>query len=210
MKRINMIVADQHPLMLNGIKNFLNQKPSIFRLQGIFSDLLHTVRKCNDEQADILLLGEFTNFLNGPELIRWVSHRLNSTKIIAYLENTPHLDSETLLSAGVCGCVWKTSPECHLEKAIITVNDGYYFFDDKAMELHSVGQYATEKENLTHRESQVLQLIVSGLTNKEIAKTLILSSKTIETHRLNLMKKLNAHNSIELLKAAIKIGACSL
>lgn len=210
MKKIKIIVADQHPLMLTGIKAYLCQNPSVYRLSGVYCDLEQAIDKCNEVGANILLLGEFACLLSGAELIRWVYSRLRETKIIAYLENSPFLDAETLLSAGVSGCIWKTSPENHLDKGISTVCNGYYFFDQNSLDLQSIGHEALSRRNLTHRETQVLQLIVHGLTNKEIAKRLILSNKTIETHRLNLMKKLEVHNSVELIKAALKMGACNI
>ncbi|KDV28205.1 hypothetical protein BU56_25300 [Escherichia coli O145:H25 str. 07-3858] len=69
--------------------------------------------------------------------------------------------------------------------------------------------YSSDNQ-LTNRESEILQLIADGKTNKEIANFLQLSRKTVETHRLNIMKKLDVHSGIELIKTALRMGVCTI
>lgn len=70
-------------------------------------------------------------------------------------------------------------------------------------------RYSSDNQ-LTNRESEILQLIADGKTNKEIANFLQLSRKTVETHRLNIMKKLDVHSGIELIKTALRMGVCTI
>ncbi|MFV8808478.1 LuxR C-terminal-related transcriptional regulator, partial [Yersinia enterocolitica] len=148
-------------------------------------------------------------FLKGPELVHWVSSQKVTGKIIAYIENTPCVYSNSLILAGVKGCVWKSSHPAKLNRAIDAVNNDFLYFDDSSVNGNK-WENSDPQQQLTAREKQVLQLIADGMTNKEMARQLIISNKTIESHRLNLMKKLDVHNGIELLKTALRMGVCTI
>jgi DNA-binding CsgD family transcriptional regulator len=137
----------------------------------------------------------------GSELVKWVkSHKIDA-HIITFVAKMPYIDSIKLLEAGAKGCVWKTSHPAKLNRAIDSISNGYTYFDSVHMDCEKISSRYSSDNQLTNRESEILQLIADGKTNKEIANFLQLSRKTVETHRLNIMKKLDVHSGIELIDA---------
>ena len=210
MTKLKVIIADQHPLMVNGIVSFLNQYPEMYCEPEGFTDISKAIVKCKAQHADVLILGEFSGNIVGTELVRWVKKQKINTYIIAYVENMPFIDTGALSDAGARGCVWKNSHPAKLNRAIDSVSHGYTYFDSVLVESRKMIECSILDNHLTAREKQVLQLIADGKTNKEIARDLTLSNKTIESHRLNLMKKLDVHSGIELLKTALRMGVCTI
>lgn len=154
--------------------------------------------------------GEFAGGMMGSELVKWVkSHKIDA-HIITFVAKMPYIDSIKLLEAGAKGCVWKTSHPAKLNRAIDSISNGYTYFDSVHMDCEKISSRYSSDNQLTNRESEILQLIADGKTNKEIANFLQLSRKTVETHRLNIMKKLDVHSGIELIKTALRMGVCTI
>ncbi|EHG5998749.1 TPA: response regulator transcription factor [Escherichia fergusonii] len=210
MTKLKVFIADRHPLMVKGIISFLSQYPDIYSKPEGFTDISMAIEACKTQQADILILGEFSVNVLGADFVRWVSKENINANIIVYVENMPFIDTTALTDAGARGCVWKNSHPTILNRAIDFVSHGYTYFDSAFVKYKKTIERSVSYNYLTVREKQILQLIVDGKTNKEIARELTLSNKTIETHRLNLMRKLNVHSSIELLKTALRMGACTI
>lgn len=211
MKKINIVVADRNPLLLNGIISFLHRYPDLYHIDGQFLNINAAVELCmHNRNIDLLLLGEFPEHLASAEMIRWLISKNVKARIIAYIEKNTFINCQSILEAGAKGLVWKNSHPTILNRAIDSVTNGYIFCDDGLTETDSAIRRPASEKFLTVRERQVLQLIADGKTNKEIAKLLTLSNKTIETHRLNIMKKLDVHNGIGLLKAALRLGVCTI
>ncbi len=146
----------------------------------------------------------------GSELVKWVkSHKIDA-HIITFVAKMPYIDSIKLLEAGAKGCVWKTSHPAKLNRAIDSIVMVTLIL---IVYIWIVKKYLpgnSSDNQLTNRESEILQLIADGKTNKEIANFLQLSRKTVETHRLNIMKKLDVHSGIELIKTALRMGVCTI
>lgn len=213
MNKVNVVVAERHPLMLKGICTFLNKYPELYTVKGQCLNINEAIRECETlSERDILILGEFPGFLAGTELIRWVYGKKIPVKIVTYFEHTPFLKHDSMLNAGAKGFVWKGSHPACLNRALDAVSHGYAYCDDSDTESgYLLPRQALASDNyLTTREREIVQLIVDGKTNKEIARYLHLSNKTVETHRLNLMKKLDVHSGIELLKRALRMGVCTI
>jgi DNA-binding NarL/FixJ family response regulator len=150
--------------------------------------------------------------LNGIEAAAQIARRDKRAGILIL---SMYSDEEYLvraLSAGVRGYLLKDSAEPDLVRAVRAVASGRTFFspaivdmllDDYVLRLQQQ-QLADSYELLTEREKQVLQLLAEGKTNKEAAGALDLGVSTVETHRLNLMQKLNLHNTAELVLYAVK------
>ncbi len=116
-----------------------------------------------------------------------------------------------ILKAGAMGYVLKDTGEQELLKAIYTVSAGNYYFGagifGSMMHEFSHGPNQTKKETkLTERQEEVLALLADGKTNKEIGKQLKLSTRTIDSHRRNMLKKTNSKNTADLLRYAFKKG----
>ncbi|HDL6960616.1 TPA: response regulator transcription factor [Yersinia enterocolitica] len=210
MIKLKVIVTDQHPLMVKGILEFIQCHSELYIEASGYTDLSQAVRQCNEQNADIFILGDFSNFLCGVELVHWVNSKNVTGKIISYIESMSTMDIDSFISAGAKGGVWKNSHPATLNRAIDAVINNFYYFDNPFIENKKLEERCVPQPQLTTREKQVLQLIADGMTNKEMARQLIISNKTIESHRLNLMKKLNVHNGIELLKTALRMGVCTI
>ncbi len=210
MKKISVVVADKYPLMLKGIVTFLSNDPSRYEVSSTFTDALSAAEYCSQYQPDIFILGEFSDGLGGIELIRWVHSMRITSKLISYMEKKPYIDATKFINAGAMGVVWKNSPPENLKRAIEHVYNNSNYFDDGLLQQSSVIRKPVPSNFLTGRERQILQLIADGQTNKHIAKILDVSNKTVETHRLNLMKKMDVHSGIELLKVGLRMGVCTI
>lgn len=111
----------------------------------------------------------------GSELVKWVkSHKIDA-HIITFVAKMPYIDSIKLLEAGAKGCVWKTSHPAKLNRAIDSISNGYTYFDSVHMDCEKISSRYSSDNQLTNRESEILQLIADGKTNKEIANFLQLS-----------------------------------
>ncbi|TGC03937.1 helix-turn-helix transcriptional regulator [Escherichia sp. E2586] len=132
------------------------------------------------------------------------------SKLISYMEKKPYIDANKFIDAGAMGVVWKTSPPENLNHAIENIYNNTHYFDDGLLQTSPVTRKPVPCNFLTMRERQILQLIADGQTNKHIAKILDVSNKTVETHRLNLMKKMDVHSGIELLKVGLRMGVCTI
>ncbi|WP_426472916.1 LuxR C-terminal-related transcriptional regulator [Escherichia marmotae] len=210
MKKMSVVVADKYPLMLKGIETFLSNCSSLYEVSSTFTDALSAAEYCSQYQPDILILGEFSDGLGGIELIRWVHSMRITSKLISYMEKKPYIDAGKFIDAGAMGFVWKNSPPENLNRAIESVYNDSHYFDDGLIQTSSVIRNPIPGNFLTGRERQILQLIADGQTNKHIAKILDVSNKTVETHRLNLMKKMDVHSGIELLKVGLRMGVCTI
>lgn len=210
MKKMSVVVADKYPLMLKGIETFLSNCSSLYEVSSTFTDALSAAEYCSQYQPDILILGEFSDGLGGIELIRWVHSMRITSKLISYMEKKPYIDADKFIDAGAMGFVWKNSPPENLNRAIESVYNDSHYFDDGLIQTSSVIRNPIPGNFLTGRERQILQLIADGQTNKHIAKILDVSNKTVETHRLNLMKKMDVHSGIELLKVGLRMGVCTI
>ncbi|WMY53602.1 response regulator transcription factor [Escherichia coli] len=210
MGKIKIVVSDQQPFMIDGIIGFLGHYPDLYEVVGGYKDLKKAIAECNKSAAQIFILGEFAGGMMGSELIKWVkSHKIDA-HIITFVAKMPYIDSIKLLEAGAKGCVWKTSHPAKLNRAIDSISNGYTYFDSVHMDCEKISSRYSSDNQLTNRESEILQLIADGKTNKEIANFLQLSRKTVETHRLNIMKKLDVHSGIELIETALRMGVCTI
>lgn len=211
MKKTNIVVAERNPLMLKGIVSFLEKYPWLYHVNGKFTNLSEAVQKCAEmPDTDLLLLGEFPDFLPTPELVRWVGKTVKDVRILTYVDKTMFTNGEAILQAGAKGVVWKCSEPNVINRAIDSLIHDYTYCDNGLNTKEHLDKKPAAENNLTMREKQILQLIADGKTNKGIARILNVSNKTVETHRMNLMKKLDVHSGIELLKTGLRMGACTI
>lgn len=205
----NIVIAERNPLFLNGIVTFIERYPNIYNIVGGYDKLTDATNACKEYHTDVLLLGEFSDVFAGTDLLRWVQQQVK-TKILCYVEKNRFVTNESILDAGAKGFVWKSSNPEILSRAINVISAGNIYCDDDNLDSDYLQRKPSSGNYLTLRERQIIQLIADGKTNKQIARCLILSNKTIETHRLNLMKKLDVHSGVELLKTALKMGVCTI
>jgi len=208
---IRVLLADDHGLLRKGIRTVLAQDSGIV-IAGEANDGPDAVRLCEELTPDVVILDIAMPGLNGLDAAAQIARRAKRTAVIVL---SMYSDEEYLVravAAGVRGYLLKDSAEPDLVRAVRAVAAGHTFFspaiadmlfDEYALRLQR-HEVQDSYELLTDRERQVLQLLAEGKTNKEVAARLGLGVSTVETHRLNLMQKLNLHNTAELVLYAVR------
>tara|TARA_Y100001980_G_C14556906_1_gene353231 strand:- start:118193 stop:118864 length:672 start_codon:yes stop_codon:yes gene_type:complete len=217
---INVALADDHEIVRHGIKMVLEDDPEIHVIWEA-SEGEETLEKFEKNQPDVLVVDIRMPLLNGLEVTRKLKSQDPRVKIIML---TMHDDSEYILKAlqyGADGYLLKDTNKAEFNKAVKMVYSGNkYFSGDISTTIinsymangHVPSETATPNQasendyQLTKREKQILKLIYEGVSNKEISETFNKSIRTIETHRFNIMKKLDVNNITELLKKVEREG----
>lgn len=215
MSKTSIFIADDHALIRDGIKRILSDHRD-FEVIGESENGLDTVRLVKKNPPDILLLDISMPRLNGFQIVKKLKNLDNMKVVILTVHNSePHIIR--LLKAGVHGYIIKTAPAQELILALEAVaKNGYYL--DPTISGFIINKYLDNLESndindwdgLTNRELEVLKLIAEGYKNQEIADLLGLSVKTIESHRYNIMDKLDMHDRLELTKYALRRGIIQL
>jgi two-component system response regulator NreC len=208
-ERIKVLLCDDHTLFREGIKAILKDEASI-EIVGEAADGRQAVAKALQLHPDVILMDIAMPDLSGFDATRRILQSNPKAKVIIL---TMYEEEEVInrcLAAGASGYVLKDAPRAHLIHAIDVVNKGGQYMSSRALKK-VVKQYvkgakstATGYERLSDREREVLKLLADGLALKEIAVKLVLSVKTVDAHKTNLMRKLDLHDRSELVKYAIQ------
>lgn len=204
---IRILLADDHEVVREGFKSILERQG--YEVVGEAPDGHEAVRLAEKLKPQLAILDLAMPLLNGIEATRQILRVSPQTKTILltmYKEDQYVLEA---LRAGVAGYVLKTKAAKDLVQAIRQVSKGVAYLSPEVSQTlvevyRSGGQILSEP--LTARERQVLQLVAEGKTTKEVASLLDVSVKTAETHRTNLMKKLDIHETAGLVRYAIRTG----
>ena len=202
---MKILLADDHFLVLEGLEvllstfNFVENTKSVLN----YFELKEILEK---ESFDVLLLDIHFGKHDGREIIGEIKEIAPQMKIIAL---TSHADSVTIKSsvnAGFDGYLLKIDSREEIEEALKTIANDQQYISPKTQQAFFEMNTTKNKIELTEREKEILQLIVHEKTTKEIAEQLCLSEKTIETHRGNLMQKLEVKNIAGIVRKAIMQG----
>jgi two-component system response regulator NreC len=217
MSKIKLILADDHAVVRTGLRMLLEVQPDI-EIVGEVETGTEAVSKTRSLKPDIVLMDIQMPGLNGIEATKQIKEFAPDTAVIAL---TMYEDDQyffEMLHAGASGYVPKRAAPDELLTAIRAVGRGeVYLYPSLASRL--VLDYLKRADSddqpliyddLTPREREVLTLIAEGLSNAEIAEKLVISVKTVDRHRENIMRKLNLHSRVDLVKYALKIGLIDL
>ena len=216
MKKIGIVLAEDHAIVRKGLRSLLEQQSGIEVLAEA-SDGREAVKAVETLKPDLLLMDFSMPGLNGLEATRQVKQRVPSTRVLILTRHDNKEYIEAILKAGASGYLLKKSAASELIYAIQSVYRGDSFLDPSISGMviegflhQSAGEGQAPDEIITPREREVLQLIAEGHPNREIASTLHISVKTVDNHRANLMKKLELINTADLIQYAIRNGIISL
>lgn len=209
-EKLRILVADDHEMVRKGLRTVLESKPG-WQICGEAEDGRQAVNKARELRPDIVVLDLTMPGLNGLEATRRICSTLPDTQVLVL---TMH-DSEQLmyevLAAGARGYVLKSDAGTAIYQAVESLQKGKPYFTSKMSEvllqsyLHPEStKAASASEPLTSREREIVQLIAEGKSTKEVASVLGISTKTAETHRTNLMRKLHIHSVSEIVRYAIR------
>jgi DNA-binding NarL/FixJ family response regulator len=209
---LTLMLADDHQILRQGLKALLKTEPD-FHLVGEASDGLEAVRLAERHQPQVLVLDLMMPGLNGLEVTRQVLRRSPRTRVVVLSMHSDEAYVVEALRSGASAYVLKEFGAEELVRAIRAVVAGQRYFSPPLSE-HTLGAYAQKMEStlvdryqtLTGREREVLQLTVEGHSSTEIARRLFISSRTVESHRANLMRKLAVRNQKELVRYAMQRG----
>jgi DNA-binding NarL/FixJ family response regulator len=215
MKPISVLVVDDHTLVRAGIRSLL-QKIAGVEVVGEASDGREALRLAGAYRPDVVLMDIAMPGLNGLDATARLVKKLPGVNVIIL---SMHVNEEYILQAlraGATGYMLKGADTAELEIAIKAVARGETYLHPMVSK-HVVADYikrvsgeTTSFEVLTPRQREILQLIVDGYSTKKIARTLRISVKTVETHRMQLMERLDIYDIAGLVRYAIRVGLVRL
>lgn len=208
---IRVLLADDHSVLRKGVRAVLAQDPGI-AIVAEADDGATALQLTEQHAPDVVIIDVAMPGLNGLDAAAQITRKVRGLGVIVL---SMYSDEEYLMravSAGVRGYLLKDSAEPDLIRAVRAVAAGGTFFspaiadllfDDYLLRLKTQN-VQDSYELLTEREKQVLQLLAEGKSNKAVATALAVGLSTVETHRLNLMRKLDLHNTAELVLYAVR------
>lgn len=214
-KTTSIVLADDHSLVRDGIRALLEGEDDLIVI-GEVSNGQEAISMVQDKKPDLLIIDIRMPIMNGIDAVEKLNKNNTTTKCIIL---SMHDSEEYILKsvkAGANGYLLKDTGKTEFIKAIRTVEQGDKYFSgdisnvlvnnllkpNKAVAENTETLKDETPFDLTSKELQVLELVLSGLTNKQISEKLEKSKRTIETHRFNLMRKMQVKNLIDLSKKA--------
>ncbi len=208
--KIRILLADDHTILREGIRSLIEDEPDM-EVVGEAEDGLSVVKLADTLRPDLILMDLAMPLLNGLEATRQIRKNNPHAKILILTMHENEEYIRQVLAAGAMGYILKDAAARELLGAIRSIHKGEVVLSPAITRLIVTdylrwGNLATQdsSDGLTDRERQILQMIAEGYTNKQIADILSISVKTVQAHRLNLMKKLDLHDRGELIKYAIQ------
>ena len=209
---ITIVLADDHQIVRQGLRTILDHEHDL-SVVAEASNGLEAVQRVEEMQPDVLVTDLLMPGLNGMGVTRQVRQRFPDTNVVIL---SMHSDESYVLEAlrnGATGYVLKDSSASYLVEAVRNAATGRHYLSD-AISERAIEAYVDKArkaetdayDTLTAREQEILQLTVEGNTSAQVAEILSISPRTVETHRRNLMGKLNLRNQADLIRYAYERG----
>ena len=215
--QIRLLLADDHAVVRSGLRMLLEAQPDM-TIIGEAETGQEAIRRVAELSPDVVLMDIEMPGMNGIEATRRIKANAPASAVLAL---TMYEDDQyffEMLRAGASGYVPKRAAPDELVSAIRAVSRGEVFLYPSLagrlvqdyLRRGPAGEEEPPGDELTPREQEVLTLIAEGLSNNEIADRLVISAKTVDRHRENLMRKLKLHNRVDLVKYALRKGLIGL
>lgn len=209
MDKIKVLVADDHQVIIDGLEAIINDVPELEFVGGSLNGN-QVIEMVESKPVDMVLMDINMPEMDGLECTTYLNKHYPAIRVIALsMHDNPRL-AKRMIKNGAFGFLLKNSSKENILKAIFEVKEGRNFFDPLLMQnfLDVSNQKASsafaKKELLTKRELEIIQLICQEKTTGEIADELSISTHTVESHRSNILLKLELKNSVGLVKWAIQ------
>ncbi len=196
-----IFIVDDHPMVIEGIRSMLIQLPEI-EVVGHAMNAASCLGFFVSNTADVVLLDINLPDQNGIEVCRALLKKRPELKIIALTNFDQLTYLQNMKDAGASGYLLKNSSIDEIEKAIQAAVSGKEYWLGRDSVRDSISDH--NQPLLTRREIEVLKLIAEGLTNQEIADKLFVSASTVDSHRKNLISKLQVKNTAALVRTALE------
>ena len=204
---IRLVVVDDHTIVRSGICRLLDAESDMEVVAQTGSGH-EAVRLCQEEKPDVLVLDYGLPDLDGLETTRQIVQLSKAPKILILTMHASEEYATRLIRAGASGFIVKTAPTAQLLEAVRKVSRNQLFVSMPIMEkmVRRVGQPATDRPEslLSNRELQVLIRLAQGMTTKEVAEALHLSTSTVDTYRRRILEKLDLRNNADMTRFAIR------
>lgn len=211
-KKIRVLIADDHPMIRFGLSSLLEDCKDI-KLVGEAVNGEEAVNIVMNEHVDLVVMDIKMPVLNGIEATVKIKAKEPHVKVLSFSMHDEHKYIVKMLEAGATGYILKNTGKTELISAIYKLINGENYFSAEVASVmvtpylrktHVDADIPVIEVPLTKREEQVLQLICLEYTNHEIGKRLLISARTVDTHRRNLLQKLDVKNTAGLVRYAMK------
>ena len=213
MNKLRILLADDHPMVRSGLIKLLEPYKE-FVVVGEAGDGEEAVKLTKKLEPDIVIIDLSMPKLSGIEATKLIRKNNPATKVLVL---TMHDNEEyvyQIFKCGAGGYMLKNTGKDDLAAAILAVAKGEHFFSPRVSEImvnaylrkaHAREEFPVSKEDipLTNREKEILSYIAEGLNNAQIADKLFISARTVDTHRTNIMQKLDIHDAANLVRYAL-------
>lgn len=204
---VSIFITDDHPLVLEGLKNVLSESEQC-TVTGCFGNAATTLKALEVSSPDVLLLDINLPDMNGIDLVKKVKALSPQTRIIALSVHNEYAVINSMFEEGADGYIQKNAIGEEIEQGIRTVVQGRKFLCSQSTAIMK----RQEKDGLKHvpkitrREREILKHAAQGLTTQQMADLLFISPHTVESHRKNLMEKFEVKNLASVIKLAMEYG----
>jgi DNA-binding NarL/FixJ family response regulator len=215
MNELRVLIADDHDLIRRGVRDLLATRDG-WHVVGEASNGADAVRKAVSLRPDIAILDFSMPELNGPAAAAQIAKQVPETGVLVLTMHDSEQVMREVLEAGARGLVLKSDADRDLLEAVEAVSKKRHFFTRRLSELVLGGYLAgtspakvkmkSEAPQLTHREREVMRLLADGMSSKEAATQLQISIRTVESHRININRKLGFNSIANLVHYAIRHG----
>jgi DNA-binding NarL/FixJ family response regulator len=212
----SVVIADDHEVVRQGLRTLLRADPAV-RILAEASDGAEAIRMVERHHPEVLILDIAMPGMNGIEVTREVARVSSRTRTIILSMHSSESYIVEALRNGAAAYVLKDSPSTELLEAIRHVTAGRRYLSpplsQRAIDAYLERNHSAPLdpyETLTPRERQILQLAAAGRTNAEVAEQLLIGTRTVETHRANLMRKLGLRTHTDLVLLAVRRGLLDL
>ncbi len=214
MDKIKVFIVDDHPIVREGLPQLLESQPDL-EVIGTAETGKKALEHLRLLRPDVIILDISMPEMNGFEAISLLKNFLPNCQIVVYSMHDKEAYVHKVLSSGALGYVLKGAPIAELTAAVRAVAQNEYFLSSKlnhdVIECYLTHRIEKNKELsrydlLSEREQQVFRLMVEGKTTAQTGDILCVSPKTVEKHRLSIMKKLNLRNLVDMIKYGVRIG----
>lgn len=205
MDKRRILLVDDHQLVIDGLRGFIEELESVIVI-GEANNGQDAITYAGVLSPDLILMDIDMPILSGIQATQEIKKTHPNVKIIIISMHNEKGLIKKLISFGADGYLLKNSPKKEVVEAVqLVLNGGKYFSEDVLLSLEKkkvVFDDSDEITQLTDREIEIIRLVADGLTNKEIGEQLFISHRTVDTHRTNLMKKLEVTNVAGLIRFA--------
>lgn len=203
MSNIKILLADDHAIVLDGLKLVLSIDPT-FQVVGEVQNGQEVIDFIETNEVDIIIMDINMPVMDGITCSRKLKAIDDRIKIIILTMYPQKSFIDEIIKIGIDGCLVKSNTGKELSEAVLRVSSGKPYYDQ-------IGQFDSKEEvikkfKLSDREVEIIRALADGLTSETIAEDLCISLHTVRTHRKNILKKLELHNSSELVQYAFNNG----